>query len=241
MLERETFIIITANAHKGELFRAKEGTRPFRGAHAVLLQEVNQQRDSLDDKLAAEGFKITHTPSDLSVVKTDLAIAVREDIRVVENRIFPIEKGRLVGPNHVMIASKVVTAEGTEVNLADAHPDIPLRAYAGYVQGRKMEKAFEDPFFGGNTFLGMDQNTYPRPWPSDERMRKKAGFESGSMPEPTYKLAGSRHAWLRRLGLPDGYMDTIWHRGDDIQEVGTDVFGMHSDHEGVKKTYAIKK
>jgi hypothetical protein len=171
MQERNIIKFATANAHYGELIRAKDGLIPFKDRNVVGFQEVSRKRDDLASRLDDAGF-------DLTIHETDLALAVRSEFKVGESIIFPIERGRIMGENHVVIATEIFDNNGNRTVAATAHPDIPLRFYARFEQGRKITKVFQDPFFEGNVILGMDANHYPRPLFHDRRLVQKPDLKA---------------------------------------------------------------
>jgi endonuclease/exonuclease/phosphatase (EEP) superfamily protein YafD len=225
MQERNIIKFATANAHYGELIRSKDGLIPFRDRNVVGLQEVSRKRDDLASRLDDAGFN-------LIIHETDLAIAVRSEFKVGESMVFPIEQGRIIGENHVVIATEIFDKNDNRTVAATAHPDIPLRFYARFEQGRKITQIFKESFFEGNVVLGMDANHYPRPLFHDRRLIQKTGFKSVTTQEPTYILADSRHAWLGRLRFPDGKMDVVLFKGN-LQELGSRVVKIRSDHGAV--------
>lgn len=227
MPEKEILTFATANAHKGELFRYPNGQTPLKRSQIVVYQEVDPKRDRLESQLRDAGYKI-------AITETDLAIAVRNDFEVGKTRVFQLEKGRWTGPDHVMIAAEVSTPDGHDLVVADAHPDIPLRVTARYFQLRAMSEAFEDPFFDGDVILGEDANHYPRPGRGDKRFREKAGLKPVEINEPTFRLDESRHAWLGKLGFPDGEMDAVLIKGKGIKDVSSRVIKIRSDHGAVE-------
>jgi hypothetical protein len=245
-IERVTFEVVrfaTSNAYRGALLREEDGLIPFDDRTIAVFQEVRARRDNFS-RFEEAGLEVVAHETDLVNAVRRSTDSTQKGIEVGESRAFPIERGRIVGENHIVLATELFVPSGRRFVVANAHPDVPVRPYARFEQGRNMQRVFQDPFFEEDVIFGMDANHYPHPLRHDKTLHRKAGFTSVEYDEASYPLGESKHRWLTSLGLPDGKMDVVLYKGPNLTVLDKRTVKTQSDHRarfadvGVREMYS---
>lgn len=250
------FTVATANTQLGRAVRTPGGLEGVIDVDALLLQEVDSDRDDLETFFNKE--------TDLSVIAAEslgLAIALNKnhDVeRVKEHFIQSATKSYLLPKisKHskalsIRMRDRGVLEVRTTVNqrgisLLTTHPQKPLRPKSRAEHLKKLPS-----IIGGVpdiAILGADMNHWPQPSESDEQMRIDACMKRAQInKKATWHPEKSRQksvAWLlAKFGITySGQLDAILYHDSKFKLDGltAEVIDIESDHSALKATFPIQ-
>ena len=122
--------------------------------------------------------------------------------------------------------------EGDTFIVATAHPIVCIRALARRRQVDRILNTLIAHDKHEPLVFGADMNHYPGPRAVDLVMLQRLQLQALQLPDPTFELRGTRHAWLKVLGFPDGYLDVLAFRGFSVG--ATKLIDVQSDHKAIQ-------
>jgi endonuclease/exonuclease/phosphatase family metal-dependent hydrolase len=145
-----------------------------------------------------------------------------------------------------MISVEYETAAG-RLTVSTAHLIVFARVHARTKQVRALRQALQqDRLRRGPHVLTGDMNHYPGPTAADRAMQVAGGFERVPLPEPTWRVAGSKHEWMARLASAasrrdlasfDAELDDVLYR--QLTLLRSEVLDIASDHRGIVCDFAL--
>ncbi len=237
--------VATANTCSGHLLRTAGGLRPFAdaGVEVVGLQEVfglgvaevEQALGETGYLLAghhlAAGLAIAYDPARLRPVGAPRPTTLKSAGPLLRVSSHWHERG--------LLRARFETG-GTTFTFATAHLIVFARAVARSRQVAALGRALGEDGVPEPLVVTGDMNHYPGPGRRDRTMHRSTGLTAAVLPGPTWRVTGSKHEWLARVGsratgraleLFDGELDAVLYR--DLSLVDTSVHEIASDHRGV--------
>ncbi|MEI7521864.1 MAG: hypothetical protein WCJ86_00120 [Candidatus Saccharibacteria bacterium] len=241
-IEHDSFTATTVNTHYGRAIATADAARDFIGSDILLMQEVLD----IDEKTIARNLGSIG----LSIVSinptTGLAIAVSERFKPTGSQQYSLKpQSKLAGVTNavglkprfrkrgVIVAS--LETDGQSLAVATASPIVAARPISRSQQINKMSDLIAENFASGPLILGADMNHYPAPNKVDKQMANRLQLKYVDNTDPTYFLNGTKHAWLKHLGLPDGRLDALLYR--NLTEINSSTKTVKSDHDALSGTF----
>lgn len=136
-----------------------------------------------------------------------------------------------------LLTAHLRTDEGTPFVVATAHPIVCVRALSRAKQVRRMGQILQEEDGLTPLIFGADMNHYPSARALDTDFMANLGLVQLQNDEPTFMLEGTKHAWLKKLGLPDGILDMLAGRGLEVTD--TERVKIASDHYALRAKILI--
>ena len=219
----------------------------------LLLQEVLDMSDvDISQSLGRANFKLVHSNHKMGLV---IAVNNSSGIRMglIDTVVFDkssaagraVEKFGYKGSSYArqrgIIGIKLTVDSGESIVIATVHHSVFIRGYERYRQVSAMGRALGNAHYDyPHVVVGGDMNHYPGPRKIDIITQNYLGFRRVDIIEPSWRVKGSRHEWMARIGSIttgrklnsfDAELDAILYKG--VEVVRTHVIDIESDHRAI--------